>query len=425
MKRALVLCGGGAKGAYEAGVYKALQQANLQFDIVVGTSIGALNGALIAQGDIREMIDLWENLELDQVMNEGINFDLNFDAMYEQREQFPKFIKSYITSKGADTEPLRQRIRSMANPKKIKRRGITYGCICVRFPSLEPVYMTLDDMQEDEYAEWLIASSACFPAFPVQTINGQNYIDGGYFDNMPIQFAYSLGATEIIAVDLFKETHPEYISQPDITYIRPSEDIGFFLNFENERFKKVIDIGYRDGLKAVGLAKGHKYTFYNSTWTRLGVQKTLQPFLDAIHRYDMEATRQTKYFIKPNSLSPTLTVIKNAIGEYTDKSEYLIAISELAGTIFRMDHTQIYHYHTFLKQLKKSVKEKQMCCQLTFEASNLSELKTQIASLDEQQVVLWAMNQLQSETPNNKQMQWMSALYPKSMAAALFLTTLS
>ena len=54
MKRALVLSGGGAKGSYQYGVWKALRKLNIKFDIVTGTSIGAVNGAMIVLGDYKK-----------------------------------------------------------------------------------------------------------------------------------------------------------------------------------------------------------------------------------------------------------------------------------------------------------------------------------------------------------------------------------
>ena len=59
MKYGLVLSGGGSKGAYESGCMKALQELGYHFDIVTGTSIGALNGLLVAQEDYQKLYELW------------------------------------------------------------------------------------------------------------------------------------------------------------------------------------------------------------------------------------------------------------------------------------------------------------------------------------------------------------------------------
>lgn len=68
MKTALVLCGGGAKGAYEVGCIRALQQLNIKIDIVCGTSIGALNGLLVVQQDYDALEKLWQEMSIEKVM---------------------------------------------------------------------------------------------------------------------------------------------------------------------------------------------------------------------------------------------------------------------------------------------------------------------------------------------------------------------
>ena len=59
--KAIVLSGGGAKGAYQIGVWKALRKLHYQYDIVTGTSVGALNGAFFVQGNYKEALWMWEN----------------------------------------------------------------------------------------------------------------------------------------------------------------------------------------------------------------------------------------------------------------------------------------------------------------------------------------------------------------------------
>ena len=69
-KRALVLAGGGSRGAYQIGVWKALRELGITFDIVTGSSVGALNGALMVQGDFEAGLQLWENISPGDVMTD-------------------------------------------------------------------------------------------------------------------------------------------------------------------------------------------------------------------------------------------------------------------------------------------------------------------------------------------------------------------
>ena len=67
--KGLVLEGGGTKGAYQLGAYKALKELGVEFDGVVGTSIGALNAAFIVQGDYEIMKDIWLNRDYKSFMD--------------------------------------------------------------------------------------------------------------------------------------------------------------------------------------------------------------------------------------------------------------------------------------------------------------------------------------------------------------------
>lgn len=60
--------GGGAHGAYQIGVWKALREKNVCFEVITGTSVGALNGALILQEDLAQAISLWRMLSTNQVL---------------------------------------------------------------------------------------------------------------------------------------------------------------------------------------------------------------------------------------------------------------------------------------------------------------------------------------------------------------------
>ena len=80
MKRALVLCGGGSLGSYEIGAWRFLREKGMTFDIVTGTSIGAINGALVVTGEFEKAETLWNTVEADHVINNGINF---YDGMWE------------------------------------------------------------------------------------------------------------------------------------------------------------------------------------------------------------------------------------------------------------------------------------------------------------------------------------------------------
>ena len=109
---ALVLGGGGAKGAYETGVIAALRELGIRAGSVYGTSIGALNAAMYAQGAFDEAEALWETLRLsDLITPESMRLADDAEAIFDHPEKMIEFITRYAQHKGMDISPLRALIR--------------------------------------------------------------------------------------------------------------------------------------------------------------------------------------------------------------------------------------------------------------------------------------------------------------------------
>lgn len=134
--------------------------------------------------------------------------------------------------------------------------------VTMSFPSLKPVEMTKNEMPKGSLHDYLLASAACFPAFPMYKIGGKSYVDGGYYDNLPIDFAIKMGAQRVIAADLGdKPAHPKYQNEPNVIYIFPSQPIGSILNFAQDVMQKNQQMGYFDTLRAFGRVRGFTYSF--------------------------------------------------------------------------------------------------------------------------------------------------------------------
>lgn len=96
-----------------------------------------------------------------------------------------------------------------------------------RFPSLQPVEVRKQDIAPGYLPQWILASSACFPMFPMCEIDGQNYLDGAYSDNLPISTAFRLGADRVIAIGLKPETpEKKYSKSPARDLHRPGGAAG-------------------------------------------------------------------------------------------------------------------------------------------------------------------------------------------------------
>lgn len=101
----LVLEGGGAKGAYQIGAWKALKEAGIRIKGIAGTSVGALNGALICMGDLEKAESLWENISYSQIMSVD---DKVMEDIFKQKKISRDALKDmmdYISAGGVDITP--------------------------------------------------------------------------------------------------------------------------------------------------------------------------------------------------------------------------------------------------------------------------------------------------------------------------------
>lgn len=139
MKKALALCGGGSKGSYQMGVWKALNELGEKIDIVCGTSIGALNASMIAQDKYDECLDLWKKTRNDTILATPISIDENsLKKSFKNMKDLVPFLKNYLKDKGADITPFKKSIDYYIDEEKIINSPLDIGVVCVTFPGFKP-----------------------------------------------------------------------------------------------------------------------------------------------------------------------------------------------------------------------------------------------------------------------------------------------
>ena len=261
MKKALVLSGGGTRGSYQNGAIHALRRLKMDnWDLVTGTSIGALNAALIVQKDYRAMDRLWHTLTQDRIVNGAISVDMDISDMLNDRQLVP-FIREFIKEKGADITPMIHNITELFDEERFFASETDFGCVVCQMGSRKPVFVT-KEMMRGNGIDWLISTASAYPAFPVHHFAEGDFIDGGYYDNLPIDLALRMGAEEIVAIDLSSNpNHPTYFNRTGITYIFPKIETGSFLSFDRKTIDGLETLGYYDTMKAFGRFDGVKYTF--------------------------------------------------------------------------------------------------------------------------------------------------------------------
>lgn len=231
---ALVLQGGGALGAYHAGVYQALHEHGLTPDWVVGTSIGAINAILIAANSrsrcVGQLRSFWNEVaqrdlfDMRQVPDAvrrfhswltALNCTINGVAgFYSPRWLNPFAIGLPVGAESAsfyDTEPLRETLTSLVDLDYLnspQAMRLTVSAILLRCGTL----VNFDNHKQRVGIEHAMASGALPPSFPPVRIDGELYWDGGLYSNTPLETVLAdepRTDTVCFMVDLWSAEGPE------------------------------------------------------------------------------------------------------------------------------------------------------------------------------------------------------------------------
>lgn len=340
MKRALVLSGGGGKGAYQLGVWKALRKLKINFDIVTGTSIGALNGALIAQNDYFSLWYLWQKTNFETLFGYELENDIN--TYLGKKETIKMYKEGILKDKGMTTIHIEKLVKRFINEKKIRNSKIDYGLVAFNLTDFEKVTLSKKDIPDGKIADFAVASATCFPAFQIKEIDDKKYIDGGYYDNLPINLSLDMGAQEIIAVDLGAIGMIQDVKDKSIkiTTIKPNNELCSFLVFDPKKSRKNIIYGYNDTMKVFGYLDGEKYTFQKNS-----LERNYNLFIDKI---------KEKIFgnIKSDFVKKMLTDSNiNDILSNNDKK--FDEIVEFLGYIYNIEDSKVYNPSLYNKKIKK------------------------------------------------------------------------
>lgn len=319
MKTALVLSGGGARGAYEAGVIKALNELNIKCDIVTGVSIGSINAACYTQGNTEQIFDLWKNI--------------NYRSIFEcksipnnKKELRKNYIKA-AKNKGMEPINLKKILIKNLDIDRIYNSSIDFGLITVKSKKLEKLELTKKDINKNEFIDYLIASCTIFPVFEKKIIDDVSYVDGGYVTSIPYELALNMGAKKLIIVNISaKQPNFKPNKKLNAIYIKPNNKLGSPIVFDSKVSRKNLKYGYNDTMKVFKKFYGKKYTFKTINYKKTNIFNSLSLYINTI--------------------------------EYLAKS-------------FNMDDTRIYNISAF----DKIIKDKISCVEIS-EKNKLKDLKT-------------------------------------------------
>jgi NTE family protein len=364
----LVLEGGGAKGAYHIGAYKAIRELGIEIGGIAGTSIGALNGALLVQGDFDKLIEIWKNINASEL------FDIDEKAIEDLKKlklneldlsYLLNASKEIINNGGLDTSKIRTLLESYIDEDAVRSSEMDFGIVTVNLTDRKPMELLKEDIPYGRMIDYLLAS-ANLPAFKQEEVDGKKFLDGGFYDNLPIGLLVKKGYIDFIAVrtmalGIVKKVKSKSIN---ITYIQPVESLGGMfstLDFNLDNTETFMSLGYYDAMKVFRKLKGYRYYCerfegnFIEYMARFMTEKT-----DNVERignilgYD-EIPVDRMLFEK---ILPRLENILDMKGNYDYEDIILRLVERVAERYPDIERFKIYKADEFIKEVIRSFKAK-------------------------------------------------------------------
>lgn len=356
----LVLEGGGAKGAYQIGAWKALKEAGIRIKGIAGTSVGALNGALICMGDLEKAESLWENISYSQIMSVD---DKVMEDIFKQKKISRDALKDmmdYISAGGVDITPLKELIAECVDEEKIQNSPMDLYIHTFSVDEMRDLNVDLKGIEPELIKDFLLASSYIFPIFKSEKLHGKTYIDGGAINNVPIDTLIEKEYKDILVVRIFGIGREKKVKIPEDTTIytiAPTVSLGSILDFNPKRSKIHLKRGYFDTMRVIYGLEGKIYyideqekeCYYLRQLTELS--QDIYVYLADVYKLEVQESRAVRNLTE--IILPVIAEEMKLSKEWSYRELYL-SILEATAKICRIQKYKIYT----LQELQDRVREK-------------------------------------------------------------------
>ena len=351
----LVLEGGGAKGSFQIGAWRALREAGIKLKGVSGVSVGALNGALICMDDPEKAEDIWHNINYSAVMD----FNMNTGSILETAEEIKKLIKD----RGVDITPLKKLLHETVDEEKIRNSHCELFATTFSVSDMKLLNIDVKSASEGKMEEILLAS-AFFPVFKTEKLSGKLYTDGGGFNNVPLDVLVDRGYQDVIVVRIYgpgydREKKVKIPEGTNIYHIAPREELGGVLEFDKKRSRKNMALGYLEASRLLYGLDGRRYYIYAPYeepyyFDRMMSElELLKIYLESV--LDEEALAYLDgYRFYTENVFPELARELKLKPDWDYKDMYLAMLEELAVT-FKISRYRVYKADELAREIHKSL----------------------------------------------------------------------
>ena len=363
----LVLEGGGAKGAYQIGAWKALREADVKIKGIAGASVGSLNGALICMDDLDRAEEIWKNIDYSQVMsvsNETMEALKKKDFKSLNLQELIAKGFQLVKDGGFDITPLKDLIANVVGDEtKIVDSDRELYSVTYSVSDRKELVVDLRKGEMGTVKDMLLAS-AYFLAFKNEKLGGKRYMDGGGFNNVPLDVLIDHGYEDIIVIRIYgwgadKERVVKIPDGTKVYHIAPRQDLGGILEFDKKQARKNLTLGYYDAMRFLYDLSGRIYYidapktepyYFDKMMSEMELLKLYMK--DMIGEEGLEALSGYRVFTE--TLFPKLALDFKLKEGWDYKDMYLGLLEDLAKRL-KVKRFRIYTVEALLFEIRKKI----------------------------------------------------------------------
>lgn len=363
----LVLEGGGAKGAYQIGAWKALKEAGVKIRGVAGTSVGALNGALICMDDLEQAEKLWRTIAYSKVMDVD---DELMGRLFDKEKLKPELLRSTLKDifkvlgeGGADIAPLRKLIEENIDEERIRKSPMEFYSCTYSVTDHREMDVDMKAVPEGQMQDMLLASSY-LPVFKNEKLHGKTYMDGGVTNVLPVNTLLDRGYENLILIRIFGVGHEKKITIPDdatVLEIAPRGSLGSILQFDGAKSRRNMRMGYYDALRMLYGLEGKIYYIEQNQEEcyylkqLIGIQEEVLTFL--LHAHKLEPKAGLRGYMEV--ILPLIAAELKLGNDWNYKTLYL-SMLEASARLFRIGKYRVYAVDELLAAVAKKAKNAEL-----------------------------------------------------------------